>query len=128
MYYVARTYNAMQMAKMMKNALLSVAAVMCALDAKDDEDYVATRVSCKQLAKLHGFNGSLIYEDYADFKRLKASNRIKNLTNFNKFLCILNATIGLTIKVSNTLNNAKGYAFKATADIFKHFKAVQKHS
>jgi hypothetical protein len=118
----------MQIAKIIKNALLSVAAVMCALDAKDDEDYVATRVSCKQLAKLYGFNGSLIYKDYADFKRLKASNCIKNLTNSNKFLRILNATMGLTMKVSNTLNNAKGYAFKATADIFKHFKVVQKHS
>jgi hypothetical protein len=118
----------MQMAKIIKNALLSVATVMCALDAKDNENYIATRVSCKQLAKLYRFNRSLIYKDYADFKRLKASNCIKNLTNFNKFLCILNAIIGLTIKVSNTLNNAKGYAFKATANIFKHFKAVQKHS
>jgi hypothetical protein len=126
-YYVARTYNAMQMAKMMKNALSSVAAVMCASDAKDDEDYVATRVSCKQLAKLHGFNGSLIHEDHADFKRLKASDRIENLTDSDKFLRILNATMGLTMKVGDTSNNAEGYAFEATADIFEHFEAVQKH-
>ena len=60
----------MQIAKVLKNALLTVAAVMCALDAKDNTNYVATRVSCKKLKKLYSYRGLLIYKDYKYFNML----------------------------------------------------------
>jgi hypothetical protein len=60
-YYVHRTHNATQMAKVVKAALSGVAAVMCSADAMGDDNYVATRVSCilqeaRASAQIQGFS------------------------------------------------------------------------
>ena len=116
----------MQIAKIIKNALLSVAAIICAADAKGDVNYVVTRVSYKKLQKLYSYNSSLINEDYINFNRLIKASKIKQLNNKNKVLRILNATIGLTIKVSEKQDTNRDYKFKALDNIFKYYNAVQK--
>jgi hypothetical protein len=72
-YYVHRTYNAMQMTKVVKNALSGVAAVMCSADTMGDHDYVATRVSCKKLARLHEWREKRKLPEDENIQALKES-------------------------------------------------------
>jgi hypothetical protein len=114
----------MQIAKVVKNVLSGVAAVMCSANAIGNNNYVATRVSCRRLEQLYRYKGSLINEAYPNFKDIKARGELKELANADKFLRVLNASIGLTIRINAQDKEQTDYKFKLTSNIFKHFKAV----
>ena len=65
------------------------------------------------LSKLYKYTSTLINKLYPKFKEIKVARLLEELTKANKYLRVLNTSIGLTIKMTSrkqTLSNL-GYKF-----------------
>lgn len=128
-YQVEGTYNTTQMATVMKNALSSIAALMCKHDAYGaDTDSPITRVSTESLSHLHGYRGSLIDDRNPLFHAADDAGEIdRDLDDKTKFLRVLNTVLGLTFTVDG--NHGDGsYEFTASDDIFSSFDLIDSHA
>jgi hypothetical protein len=89
----------MQMTKVVKNALSGVAAVMCSADTMGDNDYVATRVSCNKLGRLH---------EWREKKKLPEDENIQAWKESVDFSLETQQKLGPSVESVHTVYNPGG--------------------
>ena len=115
------------MAAVMKNALASVAALLCKQDAHGiDNEAPLTRISNDALNHLHGYRGSIIDDRDERFKAAEAAGEVDySLDNKTKFVRVLNTVLGLSVEVKDGTEGQ--YQFEATEDLFTTYDVIEQN-
>jgi hypothetical protein len=125
MYIGNNTYNIPQYSTLMVNALSTVAALTCDIQADGGEYGTSSRVSFNELEHFHGYKDTLIderSEGFAAVERDAPEAIDRNLDVNDKFVRILSVLLGKSVMVTNV--NAGQYQINSTENLFKKYRPL----
>ncbi|KAH8732463.1 hypothetical protein GQ44DRAFT_721741 [Phaeosphaeriaceae sp. PMI808] len=119
-YIVTKTYNIAQYSTMMRNALTTIAALVCDVQGKDETMAGVTKVSFSELRHFHGYEDTLVDDRENGFNELLETGKVDlRLDQNEKFLRILNVILGRNVKV--TAGSREGYSIAKANPTFTQY-------
>lgn len=127
-YLMEKTFNVQQMANVLKNHLTTVAAMVCENEGTDNLDYDAVHISVSAIDRYIGYQGELVDSTSPEFKNIPESD-LEDITREEKFLRILNASLGLTLQVSTKKSQGSIQSkIQSSAAFFTKFSTVTENA